>query len=319
MDDKIVKKLTPVTNEEQGFLDGKTEIDRNIYMQNDLNIVNSKKLLAQGKLISMRVHTRFVHFPQHTHDYIEIVYMCCGKTTHIINGQEVLLKKGELLFLSQNSKQEILPAGKDDIAVNFIILPEFFDRALYLVSNENSPLKNYILNNMNGSESNTVYLHYKVADVLPIQNLVENLIYSLIDPSKSNLTSNQITMGLLIFLLIDYSDRVEYANENDEFILKVLKYIDENYKEGSLYDLAEKMNCDFTSLSKNIKQKTGKTYTQLTQEKRLSQAEFLLKNTKLNIDEIALHIGYSNISYFHRLFLKKFNISPSKYRKICNS
>ncbi|UKI38518.1 MAG: hypothetical protein L6V93_04080 [Clostridiales bacterium] len=51
--------------------------------------------------------------------------MCKGETTHIVNGRKIVLREGELLFLGQNASQEILPASEDDIAVNFIILPDF--------------------------------------------------------------------------------------------------------------------------------------------------------------------------------------------------
>ncbi|MCC8016364.1 MAG: AraC family transcriptional regulator [Clostridiales bacterium] len=75
------------------------------------------------------------------------------------------------------------------------------------------------------------------------------------------------------------------------------------------------LHYDFNCLSKEIKRKTGKTYTQLVQDKRLAQAEFLLKNTSFTIDEVAARVGYNNISYFHRLFYRQFKISPAKYRK----
>ena len=97
-------------------------------------IVDCDKLLQKGKLIQVRPHTRFVHFPEHRHNYIEVIYMCQGTTIHIINGNRILLKTGELLFLNQNAVQEILPAGKEDIAVNFIVLPEFFDTAFSMIS-----------------------------------------------------------------------------------------------------------------------------------------------------------------------------------------
>ena len=45
--------------------------------------------------------------------------MCQGTTTHILNGSKVILEAGDLLFLNQNAEQEILPAGEQDIAVNF--------------------------------------------------------------------------------------------------------------------------------------------------------------------------------------------------------
>ena len=80
IDSKLLDKLKVITTVEKKFLDGESDIERSIYMQNSLNIVNSDKLLGVGKLISIRPHVRFVHFPEHSHDYIEIVYMCQGQT-----------------------------------------------------------------------------------------------------------------------------------------------------------------------------------------------------------------------------------------------
>ena len=56
------------------------------------------------------------------------------------------------------------------------------------------------------------------------------------------------------------------------------------------------------------------TYTQLLQEKRLTQAAYLLKNTRLTVDQIALAVGYENKSYFHRIFAECFGTTPKKYR-----
>ncbi len=53
--------------------------------------------------------------------------MCSGRTTHIVNGKMLDLYEGEILLLGQNAKQEILPASGNDIAVNFIVLPQFFE------------------------------------------------------------------------------------------------------------------------------------------------------------------------------------------------
>ena len=52
------------------------------------------------------------------------------------------------------------------------------------------------------------------------------------------------------------------------------------------------------------------------QEKRLSQAAWLLRNTERNVDEIARAVGYENMTYFHRLFRDRYGQSPRAYR-IC--
>ena len=83
---------------------------------------------------------------------------------------------------------------------------------------------------------------------------------------------------------------------------------------GSLTEAAEQLHYDLYWLSREIKRKTGKTYTQLVQEKRLAQAAFLLRNTSQNISDISLAVGYENISYFHRIFTAAFGTSPKHFR-----
>lgn len=314
MKDEIIKNLIKMTDEECEILNHSSKIDRNLYMQSEKNVINAEKLLSQGKLITIRPHTRFVHFPEHTHDYIEAIYMCSGKTEHIINGEHITLNKGELLFLSQNAKQEIMPASQDDIAVNFIILPEFFDKTLLMLEREETPIKKFVIDCILNRESTTPYLYFKVADILPIQNLVENLVWTLLNNVQNKRSINQSTMGLLILQLLNHTDTLNYINPDEQLVMQVLSYIEEHYKNSSLTELANALHYDFTWLSREIKRKTGKTYTQLLHNKRMSQAAYLLKNTHVTIDEIAIQTGYENISYFHRLFYKTYGKTPRDYR-----
>lgn len=316
MNREILDKLIPLTEEEKKLIGGRKEINRVLYMESGKNVINSKKLLEQGKLITIRPHTRFVHFPPHVHDYIEVVYMCCGTTRHIINGDTIDLKEGELLFLSRNATQEIMPAGKYDIAVNFIVMPQFFDRTLAMLTNEETPIKSFLTDCLKNTDSSTPYLYFKVSDVLPIRNLVENLVWNLIYKEPNKRQINQNTMGLLFLLLLNYTERLEYKNKDDELIINVLRYVEENYVNGSLTELAESLHYEFAWLSREIKNRTGKNYTRLVQERRLAQAEFLIKNSDIKISEIARQTGYDNISYFHRLFNKTYKMTPKKYRDL---
>ncbi len=309
---EILDKLMPITDEESEILHGKG-VDKSIYTTTGGNIIRSKKLLVDGKLIRVRKHTRFIHFPKHTHDYIEAVYMCSGETTHIINGKQMKLKEGELLFLGQNATQEILPASEQDIAVNFIIQPAFFDKTLEMLGAEETPVKNFLISSLFDSEYQG-YLHFKVAGVLPVQNLIENLIWTLINNTSNKRNINQTTMGLLFMQLLNHTDKLVYETREDRAIMDILQYIEGNYKSGSLTEAASLLHYDFYWLSHEIKNRTGKTYTEHLQEKRLSQAAFLLKSTSLSVEEVALAVGYENKSYFHRIFNAKYGTSPKKYK-----
>lgn len=310
---EITDKLMPINDEEKTILNG-GGIDENLYNVPGSSVIESRLLLSRGKLITVRPHTRFVHFPRHTHDYVEAIYMCMGKTTHYINGNEVILKSGELLFLSQNAEQEILPAGTEDLAVNFIILPEFFDTAVMMMGDEETPLRKFLVDCMKNNSENAGYLHFKVSDIVPVQNLIENLLWSLLHKNTNRRRIIQNTMGLLFLHLMDYTERLEYGDNRDEAIIKALSYIENNYASASLTELARRQHYDFAWYSREIKKKTGSTFTELVQQKRLSQAAFMLKNTDINIADIAIKTGYDNISYFHRIFKEKFGLTPHEYR-----
>ena len=318
IDRDILKELIPITDEEQAILDGKNIVDSSIYSENGDTVISAKKLLKDGKLITIRTHTRFIHFPEHTHDFIEVVYMCSGKTTHIINGKAIDLNEGELLFLGQNAKQEILPASGNDIAVNFIILPQFFNKTFEMLGAEETPLKKFLIESL-FKEENPGYLHFRVADVLPVQNLIENLLWTLINNTSNKRNINQTTMGLLFMQLLNHTDKLVYQTKEEAAMLQIFKYIEENYQNGSLTEVAKLLHYDFYWLSHEVKNQTGKTYTELLQDKRLAQASYLLKNTKIGIDEISKAVGYENKSYFHRLFVRHFGISPKKFRDGCIS
>ncbi len=316
MTEVLLDKLREITPEEQRILDGRDCIEKELYMEAETNVIDAGKLLDTGKLIQVRPHTRFIHFPPHSHNYVEMIYMCKGCTHHLINGEDVYLQEGEILLLSQKAVQEIYPAGKEDIAVNFIILPEFFGDCLKIIASERNMLRDFVISCLRGENSSCGYFHFKVTDILPIQNLIENLIFTVWNRQPNKRSMNQVTMGLLFLLLMNQMDKLETGTESEpqRFVMQILAYVEEHYRDGELSELAERMHYDLYWLSKEIRKRTGKTYTELVQDKRLRQAAYLLKNTGMPVTDIAIEVGYSNISYFHRIFQKRYHMTPKKYR-----
>lgn len=317
MNPQLLEQLKPISAEEQAILDGRENVQKELYTSGQDFVVDSEKMMEKGKLMDIRLHTRFIHFPVHRHNYVEIIYMCSGTTTHIINGHnKVTLETGELLFLNQNATQEILPAGKDDIAVNFIVLPEFFDRAFLMMEDE-SVLHDFLVGSLKGESGLVDYLHFQVRDELPIQNLIENLIYSLVTKQKNSRNINQTTMGLLFILLQNQSDKInrnDPAQYEQNLIFTALKYIEDNYRTGTLEELSALTGQPDYYISKLIKKHAGHTFKTLLQIKRLNQAAFLLTTTRLPVENIITLVGYDNTSYFHRIFKEHFHMTPRTYR-----
>lgn len=317
MHEELLRELSVITEEEQRILDGRREIDQQIYTEKKDMVIDSRKLLQKGKLIQVRPHTRFVRFPKHTHNYIEVIYMCQGSTTHILNGNKIVLDQGDLLFLNQNAVQEILPAGKDDIAVNFIILPEFLDTAFSMIGAEVNQLREFLVGALCGRDGETSWMYFHVAGILPIQNLIENIVWTIFYDSANKRSSTQITMGLLFLQLLDYMDKMETGGTkyDSEIMADVFRYINDHYKNGTLSELAGQMGYDVYWLSREIHRRTGRTYKELLLEKRMQQADYLLTNSKIPVTDIIESVGYDNTSYFYRKFREKYGMSPKEYRR----
>ena len=309
----VVDRLSVITDEERAILNGRKSIDRYIYMDGSRDVISGEKLLEKGKLIAIRPHTRFIAFPEHTHDYVEMVYMCQGETRHTVNGNAITLHQGELLMLGQNAHQSIEAAGEKDIAVNFIVRPAFFSGTLSFLGEEETPLRRFVVSCLTG-ENEAGYLLFRVAELLPVQNLIENLLFTLLEDMPNKRGILQMTMGLLFAQLMNHTEALQFETQEQNAVISVLRYLEENYRDGSLTEIADRLHYELPSLSRLIRQKTGRNYTELLQEKRLSQAAWLLRNTDKHVDEIANAVGYENLSYFHRLFAARYGLSPKKYR-----
>ena len=246
-------------------------------------------------------------------EYPELLYLCRGCARYRIGGTEVTVREGELLLLGQNTPLEPLDGGSDPLDVSFFIKPEFFGDILSFLGSEQTPLREFVLRCL-GQETPYGYLHFHVAGIRPIENLLENLLLHLLESPDSRRAIPLYTVGLLFVHLLEESDRLTMGLREQQSILGVLRYLENNYAGGSLTEAAQLLHCDVAWLSREIKRRTGRTYTELLQERRLQQAAWLLEHTRQRVSDIAVSVGYENISYFHRIFQKRFGLSPKKYR-----
>jgi YesN/AraC family two-component response regulator len=160
------------------------------------------------------------------------------------------------------------------------------------------------------------YLYFDASGILPVQNLMENMIWIMLNEPQSRRTLSQNTISLLFLTLIDQASHLHVSGNSYEqkLLLHLFNYIDTEYRAASLTDFAAKQHEDIYTLSRFIKKKTGRTFKELLVEKRLRQAEYLLANTSLPVADIARSVGYENTSYFHRIFNKTFGMSPRTWR-----
>lgn len=102
--------------------------------------------------------------------------------------------------------------------------------------------------------------------------------------------------------------------ENKDILFKVINYIRENYKDTTLQDVSEKFTLHPSYLSKLFKKETGISYVEYVNRVKIEASKPLLRGGK-SIEEVAKTVGFSNQSYFSKVFKQKEGITPSNWKK----
>jgi YesN/AraC family two-component response regulator len=207
-------------------------------------------------------------------------------------------------------------AGFDDLGINFIALPEFFDIPLEMLK-ESNVLADFLVNTLRQNNPVSNYLLFRLEENLAVENLMENMIASMLDERQKEDSINQYSMGIVFLYLLRHMDCLTQGSSQsykDIVVQSTLSYIDTWYRTASLSKIAEDFHQSLSVLSKLIKQSTGFTFQELLLRKRFQKAVMLLLDTDLSVEEIADAVGYENLSYFYRQFKERYGTTPKRYR-----
>lgn len=280
-----------------------------------------RKMREEGRMVQVRPYPCRTAFPSCSFPCVEVVYVCSGEMRFVAEGEPLSVREGELLFLHAGVQREILPGEEGDVAVQIVILPEFFNETFGDADRDENLILAFLTDCLGENERGVHWLLFRIAGIIPVQNLVENMIWSTFCGHAEEQRISRMTMGLLFLELSRCADRLETAGwpSDQKLLLQVLCYIEENYRDGLLSTLAAAMGFDVYWLSRMIKKITGRNYKDLLQIRRLNEAAGLLRRTRASVAEISAAVGYDNTSYFHRLFRSYFGLSPKEYRMAVNS
>lgn len=113
--------------------------------------------------------------------------------------------------------------------------------------------------------------------------------------------------------------RLVYKNSMKQYspiVKKTILVIESDISaELSLDTLAQKQGISKGYLATIFKKETGKTVLEYIKDKRIEHAMYLLTNTHLQIQTIALHCGVMDVQYFSKIFKKKIGMNPKEYRE----
>ena len=126
--------------------------------------------------------------------------------------------------------------------------------------------------------------------------------------------------GLLYSLCDEFDSSTTYEDhdsEKQDLLLKIFQFVETNYnKTCTLEALSEQISYHSVYLSRYFKQCTGLSYTDYVNRYRVNEAGYILKNSDLNILQIAYDCGFESLRSFNRNFKSIMGVAPSEFRKI---
>lgn len=97
---------------------------------------------------------------------------------------------------------------------------------------------------------------------------------------------------------------------------EILTFIGKNYPnpELKLADIAKALSMTEDKTSEEIRVATGKSFKAYLNTIRIEESKRLLKETTMQISEIAFSVGYNNVQHFNRVFKESVGVAPGTFR-----
>jgi YesN/AraC family two-component response regulator len=141
---------------------------------------------------------------------------------------------------------------------------------------------------------------YKIELLTRIRNLIEQ---------RKNLKQKYSHKNILSL------EHLPTISRDQDFIKKLQKVIEKHFSDESfsVQILQNEMGISRTQLHRKLKALTNKSASELIRTIRLEKAAEMISNKTGSISEIAYLCGFSDPSYFSRVFKEKYGCKPSEY------
>ncbi|GEL11310.1 Signal transduction histidine kinase [Flavobacterium glycines] len=228
------------------------------------------------------------------------------------------LSKDYIVFQEYDGKKGLETAIKQipDIIVSDIMMPEMEGTELCkeLKRDENTCHIPVILLTAKGADESKIEAYNLGAEAYVMKPFNVDVLRAQI---KSVLENRIILQKKLAGIATIEQLQEEMPDQDNEFLEKVIHLIQLNIEdvEFNSEELAKLLNISSRQLYRKLKGISGNTVHEFITKVKMNQAEELLRNSDLNISQIAYKLGFSEPSNFSRTFSKHFGCSPSQYGK----
>ena len=259
----------------------------------------------------------FTLFPMHWHNEVEIVYVENGCCEFNVDLERYVVKQGDIVIVKPYS----LHAIKQYKEETGCLLSFVFDMNMLSYGVMDACYVKYLKPFIDGKFE---YPQVIGTDCDGYNELKESILeLHKVNDAKEPIIEMNIKWRLekLFYLLlknvfIRKTDLEKNKQEAVDNIKIVIDYIQENYQNAiTIGELAALLHFSEPYFMRFFKKHTGTTCVDYINDFRMNKATELLTTSNISIMEVAMQVGMHNISYFNRMFKKKYQMTPKEYRR----
>jgi len=254
----------------------------------------------------------------HWHDEAEIFYCAQGSTLFQVDTDYFLVEAGEAVFIDGGDIHAAHAYGDEGCSFfSFVFNTNLLASANYDAVQENLiiPLQERRATLPRLIRQQEDYELKLLSHITAIMNSCKDRL-----PGYEGAVKGHLYLMLSELLSQDRACNRTTSNRSEsskiERLKMVIQYIQHNYgRPIRLSELAALIPMSEGQFCRFFKSMTRQTPMDYINSYRIRQAVELLRQMDRKISDIALEVGYDNISYFIRVFRKSMNCSPSEFRK----
>ena len=257
----------------------------------------------------------FTLVPLHWHAELEIVVIKKGIGLISVDFDKRTVTSGDIVFIRPGQLHSIEQYSTRVMEYeNIILKPEL------LISGETDLCaRQFITPLMKGELRCAAFLTPAVPGYPEISDCISHIDYLCERQPNGYQLAVKGFLFQLLFLLISHQQKKSaipaLQTKSLEKIKTILKYVEEHYDEHiTIDDMAALTFYSKSHFMKFFKAHMGTGFIEYLNDYRLTMAERLLKTSDASVLEIAEMSGFDNLSYFNRIFKKKYGESPGKWR-----
>lgn len=253
----------------------------------------------------------------HWHNSFELIEVVEGKFFCNVDGSEFLINKGNICIINRGRLHHIYTEDHNAFKCRkktIIFNPDYF------IKDENIYEK-YILPLLEKDAFAHIQFNIKKGIGLDINTLMKE-IEALEDekPIGYELEEYSLIYKVIRYLYLAYQSSKQTIHTaydaNVQIQRNMTSFIHEHFgSKIGLEDIAEAGQVSKSTCIRLFHKYTGKSPIDFLNNYRLQMSAEKLVTTSEQITEIAYACGFGQPSYFNRLFLKEYNMTPNQYRK----